>query len=361
MILINSKPLEKIALQDSNHPMHSYALEYDKGMKDLRDKFGDKIVFYRTGYPRRCKGIDARNRPVENMAEPTPPLIIKFSARVYGDAGMEIWEYSPGQARPLPNGLWEATGKRSLFVTEILSVSIDKEQDFAFWLYYKSPYVSRKLDRTGKPRKGRIYLHDPVTEARLKGDKKRAELDLNTAIYSILGTGNEDQLRLVAQSFGIGEVDKKDPDQIRLELEAAVLANEQKKKTSPHSRGVKEFLDDVKITDATRIRGLINTAIEDKVITWNPDGYFKIGDADICKVPPRDLERKQDFLCNFLLNPGNKKKLSDLLEAIITKEYLDKITDTKTFYWLARAIGISPGFKKGDALREEIYAHFVKE
>jgi len=356
MLLINSKPLEKIALQQETHPMHSFALEYEKGMRELRAQFGNQITFHRPGFPRKTKGLDSKNRPVDNLALPTPPMIIKFSARVQGDAGMEVWEYSPGQARPLPNGLWEPTGKRSQFVYEILSLSLDKEADFAFWLYYKSPYLSRK-----KEGKGRLYLYDPAKEARKKGDKKRAELDLNTAIYGTLGAGNEDQLKLVAQSFGIPNVDKKDPDQIRLELENTILTNEQKKKSNAHARGVNEFLSEVKITDATRLRSLITVAIDNKWITWAEDGYYKVGDTDLCKVPLRDLERKQDYLCNFLLNPGSKKKLADLLETIITREYLDKVTDMKTFLWLARAIGIEPKFKKLEVLKEEVYAHFVKE
>jgi hypothetical protein len=348
MIIVNSKQLESTAFTDESHPLHSQAVEYDRGIKYLSKTYGDQIKFVRPGYPQKTDGYDAKGNPAPNMKLDTPPMLIPLKAKAIGKTGKEIWEVCDG-TELLPNNLWKATGKRSKSISEQLVVNLRSEPELAFFLYYKSPAFASGL----------LKIDDPAADARMEGDRARAELDLQSALYQVLS--DEEQLKVVAQAYGIAGTDKKHPDSIRKELRGVVLAGETKKKSDPSARGVKEFLDELKVTDSVRLRSLIKVAEDNKQIVWNPNGKFMIGDREICKVPQADHHRKFDYLCQHLLNPANRPKLQDLLRDIVTKQYLDKTTDEKTFGWLGRMMEIQTAFKKAEELKELVYGVFVTE
>jgi hypothetical protein len=347
MIIINSQQLQSTALTDENHPLHSQAKEYEAGVKYLKKTYGEKIKFVRPGFPKRGSGFDSRGNSVPNLAEPTPPMLMPLRAEIDGKTGMEIWEISQGTPKLLPNGLWEATGRRSKSVTEHIIFNLKDEAELAFFFYYKSPFMSSGL----------LKIDDPAAEARIEGDKARAELELQSALYHVLS--DEEQLKVIAQAYGIEGTDRKHPDSIRKELRGVVLSGETRKRSDPSARGVKEFLDELKVTDAVRMRSLITVAMDNKQIQWYPEGKFKVADRDICKVPQADHPRKYDYLCQHLLNPANRPKLQDLLRDIVTKEYLDKVADEKTFSWIGRVMELNTSFKKSEEVRELVYGVFV--
>jgi hypothetical protein len=348
MLLINSKPIDVLARQDEQNPMHIHAIDYEKGIQYLKETFGTQLKFVRPGFPKRSRGIDSRKKEVPNMLRPTPPMRIPLKSEVVGKTGTEIWEYCEGAPKLLPNNLLEATGKRGIQVEDQIVISLNKSPELAFFLYYKSPFMNSLLK-----------IDDPTAEAKAEGDKARAELDLQTALYSILG--DEDQLRIVSQAYGINKTDTKHPDALRKELKTVVLAGEQRKKSDPAARGIKEFLEELKVTDSVRLRSLIMTMIEAKKITWSGDGRYKVGDRELCRVSASELSTKQDFLCRHLSNPANRLKLQELLKDVVDKDYLDKITDDKTFVWLARIGDIKHNFKKSGEIRESVYSFFVEE
>jgi hypothetical protein len=349
MILVNQKQLDLSALENDQHPMHRYAEEYKAGIKQLKNDFGEAIKFVRPGFTKTVKGIDQRGKEVNNMQELPAPMLAPLKARVTGKAGMEIWEYCEGSPELLPNGLWKATGKRSVSIGDSLTVNLNKDPELAFFLYFKSSVHRGK----------QIKIDDPAGEAKREGDAKRAELDLDTALYGVLG--DEEQLKVMAQAYGISGVDKKHPDSLRKELRTAVLAGDKKRRSDPTSRGIKDFLEELKVTDSVRLRSLIMTNVDNGKIVWFGDGKFKIGERELCRVPQDALDRKQDFLCAHLLNVANRPKLQDLLRDIITKEYLDKQTDDKTFTWLAKVMGLQHNFKKSEEVKELVYSTFVVE
>ena len=348
MILVNSRQLDSHALTDESHPLHSQAVEYDRGVKYLQKTYGDQIKFVRPGMPRKTKGYDAKGNEVPNMREDSNPMLMPLKARSTGKTGTEIWELCEGSDL-LPNNLWKATGKRSKSVSEHIIVNTKTDAELAFFLYYKSPVFKAGL----------LKIDDPVAEARMEGDRARAELELQSALYQVLS--DEEQLKVVAQAYGMAGTAKMHPDSIRKQLKAIVLNGEVKKRSDPSARGVKEFLEELKVTDAVRMRSLIKVAEDNKQITWSPAGKFLIGDREICKVPQADHHRKFDDLCQHLLNPANRPKLQDLLKDIVTKEYLDKTTDEKTFGWLGRMMECQTNFKKFDEIKELVYGCFVSE
>ena len=350
MLLINQRPLEINAVKDESHPMHLHAKEYEKGLKYLRETYGNSIRFVRPKFPKKTKGIDSKGREVDNLLLPTPPMIIPLTAEVNGRTGLEIWSCALDNPKLLPNGLWELGGRRSIMIKDAnITVNLKSQAELAFFLYYKSPFYSS----------GQLKIDDPVAQAKLEGDKEREALELQTAIYGVLA--DEAQLKVVAQSCGIAGVDKKHPDAIRKELKSVVMEGEKRKKKDPMAKGLKEFLDELKVTDAVRLRSAIKTAEDNGKIVWSPDGRYKVGERELCKIPVSEIPRRFDFMCNHLGNVANRPKLQDLLRDIINKEYLDKIEDEKTFMWLARSMGLPVEFKKKEAIRESVYETFVTE
>jgi len=348
MLLVNQKPLDVNALSNDQHPMHSYALEYSKGIKNLKETYGDNIKFHRIGYPKKSKGVDVRGKEVDNLSAPTPPMLVPLQARSDGKAGMEIWAYCQGAPKLLPNNLWEPTGKRSKMIEETIQVSLIRDPELAFFFYYKSPEI-----------KTLFKIDNPIGDAKIKGDKARAELELNTALYQVLG--DEEQLKVIAQAYGISGTDTKYADVLREELRGVVLLGEKRKRSDPTAKGIKDFLEEMKVTDAVRLRSLVMTMVEAKKIEWPGDGRYKVGDREICRVPQSELQTRQTFLCNHLLNPANRLKLQELLKDVVTKEYLDKVNDEKMFIWLAKVLELPHNFKKKDEIRESVYSALVVE
>ena len=346
MILVNYRPITKDALTNENDPAHSYAVEYHRGVERLKKDFGKSIKFVRPGYPKKSKGIDSRMREVNNLTEPTQPMIVPMNADIVGDAGKELWQYCSGRAKLLPNGLWEATGKRSKFITDSVIVDLEKDPELAFFLYYKSAIVKG----------GQLKVHDPDAEARAEGDKARMELDLQTALYSTLS--DETQLVNVALAYEL-DTRNKHADTIRKDLRDKVLAGEVKKRSDPTARGVTEFLEDLKVTDSVRMRSLLQVATMEKKLVC-PLNIYRSGENEIARVPQYEMHRKQDWLAQHLLNPANRQKLQDLLKDVITKDYLDK-KDDKEYFWLARMMGVKVDFRSKEDIKEDVYKLFVQE
>ena len=349
MILINKQQLEMGALMDESHKLHSYAREYDAGIKYLKRVYGDSIKFVRPGYPRKRKGVTSRGKEVPNMARPTPPMTIPLSSEVVGEMGTNVWGCALSAPELLPNGLYDLGSKRSMMIFDDVTININKQPDLAFFLYYKSPFF----------KSGLLKIDNPDAEAKLEGDRQRAELELQTALYGILN--DEDQLKVVAQSYGIAGTEKKHSDVIRKELKAVVLKGEQNKKRDATAKGIGEFLSELKVTDAVRLRSLIKIAEDKKMVVWYPDGKYKVGERELCRVPTAEIRRRFDFLCNHLGNAANRKKLQELIRDVADKEYLDGIKDEKTFIWLARMMELPVEFKKQETIVESIYGLLVED
>lgn len=351
MLLINQKPLEisALSLENENHPMHTYAKEYQKGVDYLRKTYGERISFKRPNFPKRVEGYDSRGRKVANMQEPISPMIIPLTSEVNGTLGLEIWSCALDNPKLLANGLWELGRRRSIMIKDAsISVSLKKDPELAFFLYYKSPFFKSKL----------LVIDDPAAKAKQEGDQARKELELQTAIYGVLD--DVEQLKVVAQAWGIAKTETKHADVIRKELKELVLANDKKRKKDPMVKGLDDFLKEMKITDAVRLRSFIKVAEDRGLVVFKEDGRYRVGERELCKVPPLELGHRFEFLCNHLGNAANRPKLQDLLRDVVNKEYLDDVKDERTYGWLARMMELPTNFKKIEEVKEAVYKCFVE-
>jgi predicted transcriptional regulator len=347
MFIINQKQLlVGEALADKFHPMHAQALEYDSGLKELKELFGNSIKFIRPGYPKFNPGMDSEGR-ASTMLEPPTPATFPLSAYVtHPTRGKETWACCLDFPKLLPNGLWEMGRKRSIFITDAITVNIDKDPDLAFYLYKVCNAI----------KDGRLAVDNPKAEIRTKANKAREETELQVAIWNVLK--DEFALVRIAQSWGIAEAGTKDPDALRFELKDLLIANNEKKKLDPSVKGTKEFLAELKITDNIRLRAFIRELMDSKVLIYKPDGRVWIGDRNLMQVPYSAINDVFDYICNFYGSQNNKEKLQDLMRDVVTKEMLDGVVDEKDLKWLCKIMDINTSFKKSEDTKALVYGAF---
>ena len=341
MLIINKKPLEiGEALANDKHPLHRQAVEYDRGLKELKKLYPDgKLNIVRVGYPKYVDGIDHQGRDVRNLPEPTPPARFPLSTNyATRDRGMELWACCKGEPKILPGNLFDLGDERSFPITDTLVIDINNEPDFAYYVFYIS-----------KARKGgHIKVDDPKEDARRRGDLRKQKLRLDTAIWD---TDDETIIRK-AQSWGVADTDKLEPNIVREELERVLAFNDDMKRKDPSYRGTEEFLAEIGITDVMRLRSFIRHWMDEGMITYKPDGRYRVGDKVIAQVPSSEASKKFPWLCNYFAAPNNQEKAQELLLDLVNKEYLDSITDEKDFRWLAKVMDIQ-GYYNQSAERVE--------
>lgn len=350
MILVNQQRLEPSAFTDDKHPMHQYAIEYERGIKELKKKYPTgKIKFIRPGYPRYVNGLSAKGFEVTGIPYPVSPALYPLKTEYkHPERGSEVWACCLDAPKVLPGNLWDLGRRRNLQVTEATFVDIKTQPDLAFYLCYISNAV----------KSGKLKIYDPDAEIREKADQERADIERKTAIWNVLS--DEPQLRKVCQAYGIANALKKTPDALRFELETTLKNNDKKRTKDPSVKGTKEFLEEMKINDSVRLRAFVRNGIDNAFIEYRPDGRYRVGDKVILQVPQQELTRKFDYLCNYLSAPNNVDHLQSLMTDLINKEYLDSITDDKDFRWLAKVMDIQ-GFynKNAEQVKELVYGQFI--
>ena len=345
-ILVNGRMLDTgMAIGDENHPMHKYALEYTQGLAELREKHGKRIKFIRPDWPKKTQGSDSRGRDVV-IKEPTPPAMFPLErAYPHPKRGEEIWSCCLTMPKLQPNGLWSIGSKRSIKIEEFINVDLDKQPDLAYYLYYIANFN----------RGGRLRLDDPQKEIREKADRERDLVERKTAIWSLL---SDDAVPRMAAAYGVPHSGSKSPDALRFDLEAQLEINDKKKKKDPLTKGTKEFLEEMRVTDNVRLRAFIQKLMDDKKLIYKPDGRFRVGDKILMQIPQSEINRKFEYLCGYYSAPNNSDKLQELMRDVVDKEYLDSVRDDKDFAWLCKVMDISTAFKKKEELKTLAYGAF---
>jgi len=348
-MLVNGKMLEAVqALRDATHPMHKYAVDYTQGLAELREKFGKRIRFIRPDWPKFNKGADSRGNEVL-MKEPTPPAMFPLErSYAHPERGEEIWSCCLNMPQLLPNNLWSIGKKKSIKIEKDITVDIDRQPDLAYYLYY--------ISRFGAGKDSRLKVDDPGAELRAKAEKERLVVARKTAIWQMLP--DENILRRMAAAYGVANSAKKSGDQLRFDLEAQLEANDNKKNKDPFLKGTKEFLEEMKVTDAVRLRAFIQGLIDDNKLVYKPDGRYRLGEKAIVQVPQSEINKRVEWLYGYYNMPNNNDKLQELMRDVVDKEYLDSLVDDKDFAWLAKTMGINVAFKKKEDIKSMVYDAF---
>lgn len=336
------------ALKNKDHPMHAIAVEYTDGINKLREEHGQKIRFIRPGFPKKSKGIDSRGRETMMLEPATPALFPLEKVYVHNERGEEIWSCCLQTPVYLPNGLWSIGKKKSIKIDEYVIVDLSRQPDLAYYLAYIAKFE----------RKGLLKIDDPMAEIRERDAEERRMVEVKSAIYQMLD--KEDDLRKIAAAYGVSGAYTNDPAKIRLDLVAQLEINDTKrnKQKDMTIRGTREFLEDLKVSDNVRLRAFVKRMIDNKTITYKPDGRFRIGDKPITQVPHSEIGRRDDWLCGFYAMPNNKDHLQELMRDVIDKKFLDGITDEKDLTWIAKVFDVNTVAKKKEDIKSSVYGVF---
>lgn len=348
MILIDRKPLEADALNDEKHTLHDFAKEYNDTLIYLNDHYKNGYIrFKRPGFPKHTKGSDDRGNEIPKMALPTPPMRIPLQANVaMGKLGKHLWMCCQDSPNILPNGLWDMGRTRALTIKNDLLININEDPDLAFFLYKISPFVRKK----------QLKVADPIADDSELGEVERELTERKYAVWNMLS--DEGKLKRMARAYGVTTVDTKQPNAIRKELEKILEENDKLRRQNPAVKGTKEFLEEMNVTDGLLLRSFVQKVIDEKKLTWNADGRWKIGNKIVIQVPHNELPRKNDYLCNYLMAGNNSEKLQDFMRDFVDREYLDTIVDKKEWVWLAKIAGVPHQFKKPVEIQEKTTAFF---
>jgi hypothetical protein len=352
MLLIDKSRLMPNSGKNPDDPMHVYAVQYERGLKEIKKRFPEgEITFVRPGYPHVVDGLTAKGTEIK-VPYPTAPVRFPLQTLyTHPDRGVkELWACCLDAPVILDGGQWDMDKRKSksFSVEERIVVDINKEPEFAFYLYFISNAV----------KSGQLKIDDPKADIKAKADIKRQEIERETAIWNVLN--DEDNLRKVSAGYGIADAMKKEPDALRFELQDLLKLNDEKQKRDPSIKGTKEFLEDLKINDNVRLRAFIRTAIDNSIIKWNPDGRYKVADRPLLQVPKPEIGRRFDYLCNYMAAPNNLDKLQELMTDVVDKTYLDGVGESKDdLRWLAKVMSIDGYYNKGvEQVRQMVYEKF---
>jgi hypothetical protein len=349
MLLIDNHPLEADALSDPKHKLHDFAKEYDDALTYLHDRYKNGFIrFKRIGYPKFTKGADSAFREVPKVKEPTPPMRIPLQAyATVGKLGKHHWACCLDAPKVLPNGLWEMGKRKAFTIEEDVLININEEPDLAFFFFKISPFI----------KKGLIKVLDPAKDDVEIGEAESLLTDRKYAVWKQLG--DIDKLKRMARAYGVSQVDDKQPNQIRKELETVLERNDVLRRTNPAVKGTREFLEEMMVTDGVLLRAFVQKAIDDKKLACGLNGDWKVGDKIIIKVPASELKRKPEYLCDYLSAGNNIDKLQEFLRDLINTEYLEGITEKKEWEWLAKIANVPHQFKKIEEIKTGVQKFYA--
>lgn len=358
MLIVDRRPLDNEALQKEDHPLHGCAVEVKETLDFLGRRYKNGFIrFKKIGYPKYTKGADSNFREIPKVAEPVTPWRIPLKAYVdVGGLGKHTWQCCLEPPEVLPNGLYDfpkLSNKKSISVKEDILVNINDQPDLAFFLYRISKFMTRTDRETGKVTKGLFNIVDPIKDDEEVGVEEMALAERKYAIWTML-KNDVDKLKVMARAYNVADVDNKQPNSLRKELEQTLLNNDNLKRQNPAVRGTKEFMEEMKVTDNVLLRSFIQSMLDAKRLGWTPDGWYFIGSKKIVQVPQKEITRSTDYLCSYLMAGSNGEKLQEFMKDLLSKEYLDGIKDTKEWKWLASIGGYNPAFKKIEEIQEEV-------
>lgn len=217
----------------------------------------------------------------------------------------EIWYYDPSinKIEVDVSGFKRITGKKSIVYVNgqiTLHPSSVKDIELAFFIFkFSSLY-----------RMGLLELVDEVevAEKRLKIEelvsKVRWLIFMRESPISREMTGSEEVMRNLAIKWGVTGTDNLNYAQVRIALWNAVTNLASGDKISYYEK----FIEDVEMTKNTYIIGLVNYAIEKRIIEYDSDTFeyvFKgLNDERIalCNVKGMTANQSLDRLVNFIMD-----------------------------------------------------------
>lgn len=301
MLYINGTQLS-VRNSNKDYEFAEVVKDYQKTIRDITDHYGDFLVVETKIRPRTDK-----NTHVPRFPGPRGLLLISNVNRRLED-GTTVTEelrYSPVLLQKDEHGNLKHESPNMLIHRGSLTVSIKNNPDLAYYVM--------KCGKVGyTPAEGKkFHLYD-VAEIN-KGNAQRRKLEgaVLNLIYSSLP---ENRLRILAKSFGVSDVNLKDPDSIREDLFQKLESAEDQKKRNPEAnvRGFNEFIASSEVKEHDKIAALCEDAInEGKLIYDENDRRWVIDYKDggnpyvVKEMAGVEIGDPRGTLVSFLLTDAN--------------------------------------------------------
>lgn len=331
------------------HEGYGYYKEYQEGLSRLRaDHPSGSLSLKRIGYPQV-------NRPPEGsgispLPEIPPPIYMSPQKNIDG----VMWAYCEGAPVIHPNGLADLPKNYDAIDLsgEVINIVFDgagAKPDYAFFIMFKSGVLGSHFN-----------IYDPEGDKIKESEEKHRKLKVQFAIRESL---SEEKLRTVASAWGIANAGKRPLTLLQDELEELVFSNEERKKKDPMNpklKGVGELLAEIKHDDVLRPGALVQYGIDEGRFKYEAGRYKWLFDGnDICDVPINKVDEKEAELKKFLTLPKNKTHWVDVMKALLTKEYLEKVDKYAVQYFCGQ-LDIALNQKEG-ALRTALLEAITAE
>lgn len=217
------------------------------------------------------------------LPEVLSPEFLSYHNVVVNGGHSEDWWYSEFLPEKDKNGDYKFKKSGEWFPGGSIYVN-NTEMDKLFFIMTKNLQFKNH----------KIWLDDRIEIAKSKSVKIREQKEMIETIYEKL---SEDNLRIVAQSFGISGVDGK---------ETEVLQNELYDYLSSLKNGYELLMRNSDVNSVTRVKAMIQNAIDNKVIEYVMGRGWYLLDKDgkasesIIKIAPMEFDHKEEILCDFL-------------------------------------------------------------
>jgi len=279
MLFLNGNPLKFDTPQG-----RQYNTFVDTKLKKMKNP-----VVFKSGKPVKINAT--------GLFEPPRQEWIPFSTTVGGEHGSETWQYT--SVLPIKRNDQWIFSERGRVYNHGRKLKLDKNKDpeLIFYLSELSPFI----------KSGKIVLENKEHEARTIIDKEIGILDVKWFIYSehspisVRATANEDALRTIASSWGVGSVDELSISEVQLALHKVVERSHSN--IAQTGRGYTEFLSETKVNDLVILRANIQKAIDKGLIEYVPmnlQWQFASSDHILMTIAPKDIAVKEMALFNYV-------------------------------------------------------------
>jgi hypothetical protein len=253
MIYVN----DELLITRNKRPDYQYAAlvqKYHETIKDLREKFGDQLrvqtrqkmrVDSQTGFPRYpgTRGM-------------------LMEASVATDSGIDNFKYSSTLLKKDDHGNLVLAQPNLLVQRGETYIDIKQNPDLAFYCIHTGVVAPNKEVP------GKFHVVDIEADDKFEAAKMRREAKMTNLIFSGIPEAN---LRMLAKSFGVSNVDSLPLDSVRIELHRTVLRNEKSKVASGPGvhRGIDEFIDSTEVRLFDQVSALVHDAVDKTVLLYN--------------------------------------------------------------------------------------------
>jgi hypothetical protein len=303
MLYINGELLNT-RNKSPEYKYRDFVTAYHKTIGDLKKKFGDVLriqtkqkmfVDKKTGFPRypATRGLN-------------------LQASVATDHGIDEWIYSPTTLR-VEDGVVKLTDPNLLINKGEMFIDMRQNPDLAFFCIH--------TNKVGLNEHAPQKFH--VVDLEGKNSEEAEQLRIEGTLANLIFTGiPESNLRTLAKSFGISNVDTKALDTVRIELHKKVLSDEAaKKKGGQGFRGIKEFIDSADVRFYDQVSAMVRDAEEKGILLYASDErkweiHYKDGGLPypLKEMSGTEFNNHTESLVKFLVEePTSRHKLENAL------------------------------------------------